>query len=74
MPIIFLLIGVYLFVGGCFSAWYRAKDPGRLQRLAKIQRALGEKQGNLAFFLTYIVIQIAVGLFLIVRGLARFGL
>ena len=74
MSILLFLIGVYLFVGGCFIAWYRVKNPGRLARLQQIQRALGEKQGNLAHFLTYVVLQIGIGLFLIVRGLGRFGL
>ncbi len=73
MSVLLFIIGVYLFAGACYIRWFRVKHPGRLRRLKELQARFGTEKGDRMHFFLYVVLQTAVGLFLILRGAVRFG-
>lgn len=73
MATLMLVFGLYLLAGGCFIGWFRTRHPGRLRRLRDLKARFGDAQGNIVHFLAYVVLQIVVGAFLLVRGLGELG-
>jgi hypothetical protein len=74
MSTLLLIAGGYLLVGGCFIGWFRLQRPERLRRLTELKSKFGERQGNIIHFISYVVLQIGVGIALIFRGLAMLAL
>jgi hypothetical protein len=69
MNITTVIIGVAAILFGLYTAFLRAKQPGKLGKLEAMKKKFGATAGNLVHLIAYTVLPLVVGAVFIFSGI-----
>ncbi len=69
MNLVTVAVGIIAIVFGAYTAWARQHKPHQFKKLEPMKRFWGERAGWSIHFVGYTLVPIAVGIFLVRKGL-----